>query len=172
MQLSVNEKLCGSKAKYDKLFYVNSGLPSFICVIFGLNGDMILLSDPGVRGGGTGRRPLTEPYHLRNFKKGISMPFQLDLVFIRMLLITDFVYQTGMKLRYRGKTAFSVVRIEPCATPNRTFARLDCLSLICANYREPKKTCLGQSNCIYLTYDNRVVDRIECLRKVRKGDEC
>ena len=106
-------------------------------------------------GGGTGRRPLTEPYHLRNFKKRISMPFQLDLVFIRMLLITDFVYQTGMKLRYRGKTAFSVVRIEPCATPNRTFARLDCLSIdLCKLSRvshvaqEPKKSCLRQSNCI------------------------
>ena len=36
-------------------------------------------SDPDVWGGGTGRRPLTEPNHLRNFKKGISMPFQLDL---------------------------------------------------------------------------------------------
>ena len=140
------------------MFYVNSGLPSFICVIFGLNGDMILLWDPDVRGGGggTGRRPLTEPYHLRNFKKGISMPFQLDLVFfIRMLIITDFVYQTGMKLRYRGKTAFSVVRIEPCATPNRTFARLDCLFIdLCKLSRvshvaqEPKKSCLRQSNCI------------------------
>ena len=63
------------------------------------------------------------------------MSFQLDLVFIRMLSMTDFVYQTGMKLRYRRKTAFSVVRIEPCATPNRTFARLDCMSLTCANYR-------------------------------------
>ena len=110
---------------------------------------LLSLSDPDVRGGGTGKRPLTEPYHLRNFKKGISMPFQLDLVFIRMLLITDFVYQTGMKLRYRGKTAFSVVRIEPCATQNKTFARLDCLSIdLCKLSRvshvaqEPKKSCL------------------------------
>ena len=74
-----------SEIKCDKLFYLNSGLPSFICVIFGLNGDMILLSDPDVWGGGTGRRPLTEPNHLRNFQKGISMPYQLDLVFIRMI---------------------------------------------------------------------------------------
>ena len=51
---------------------------------------------------------LTEPNHLRNFRKGISMPFQLDLVFTRMLLIPDFVWQTGMKLRYHGKTASSV----------------------------------------------------------------
>ena len=74
---------------------------------------MISLSDPDVKvggggGGWIGRRPLTEPNHLRNFRKGISMPFPLDLVFIRMLLIPDFVWQTGMKLRYHGKTASSV----------------------------------------------------------------
>ena len=73
-------------------------------------------------GGGIGKHPLTEPNHLRNFKKGYSMPFRLDLVFIRMLLITDFVCQTGMKLRYCGKTAFSVVRIEPSGTPNSLFS--------------------------------------------------